>query len=121
MTIEGRATFPATPNGYDVAMKMSAKLTYADGVELEILDEGRNGILFEGEAGHLFVNRGTIAGPSVDRLDEQPLAREQFKLYGHDNPRQGDPAARASLDSIIKSHEQLPSIAFAIARSPSRM
>ena len=99
LAIEGRATFPDTPNGYDVAKAMSAKLTYADGVELEILDEGRNGILFEGEAGHLFVNRGTIAGPSVDRLDEQPLRREQFKLYGHDNLSR--PERSGKLDSII--------------------
>jgi hypothetical protein len=78
---------------------MSAKLTYADGVELEILDEGRNGILFEGDAGHLFVNRGTIAGQSVDRLDEQPLSREQFTLYDHDNLSR--PERSGKLDSII--------------------
>ena len=97
--IEGRATFPATPNGYDVATDFSARLRYAHGVELEILDNGRNGILFEGDLGHIFVNRGTLAGEPVDALAERPLAREEFKLYAHDNLNR--PPRAGKLDSII--------------------
>jgi len=97
--IDGKAEFPNVPNGYNVALKFSARLRYANGVELVVDDEGRNGILFEGEDGRLFVNRGTISGQPLENLRDAPLVREQFKLYAHDNwsrpPRVG------KLDAII--------------------
>lgn len=97
--IEGKATFPAIPNGYNVAVDFEARLTYANGVEMLILDHGRNGVMFEGEKGRIFVNRGTISGLPVEQLKDAPLPREAFKLYAHDNlarpPREG------KLDSTI--------------------
>ncbi len=83
--IDAKATFPSVENGYNVATYFAAKFRYADGVELEILDEGRNGVLFEGDDGRIFVNRGTLAGKPVEALTDQPLGREEFTLYPHDN------------------------------------
>lgn len=64
-----------------------------------VLDHGRNGILFEGTEGRLFVNRGTLDGKPVEALADSPLPREKFQLYPHDNltrpPREG------KLDAII--------------------
>lgn len=97
--IDGRGEFPDVPNGYNVASKYSARLRYANGVEIEILGEGRNGILFEGTEGRIFVNRGTVAGVPIDRLAENPLDREQFKLYPHDNLSR--PPRAGKLESII--------------------
>jgi predicted dehydrogenase len=97
--IDAHATMPSVVNGYNVATGFSAKLRYADDIELEILDDGRNGILFEGELGRIFVNRGTLAGEPVDRLSEMPLARENFKLYAHDNLARPERAGK--LDAII--------------------
>jgi predicted dehydrogenase len=97
--IDGRADFPNTPNGYNVATNFSAKMRYADGVELEILDDGRNGVLFEGDGGRLFANRGTVAGVAVDRLKDDPLPREEFSLYEHDNLAR--PPRSGKLDAII--------------------
>jgi myo-inositol 2-dehydrogenase/D-chiro-inositol 1-dehydrogenase len=98
-TIDGKATFPNIPNGYNVATAFEARMVYPNGVEMLVLDRGRNGILFEGDQGRIFVNRGTISGTPVEQLKENPLPREAFKLYGHDNlsrpPREG------KLDSII--------------------
>ncbi len=71
--IEGRATYPEVADCYNVPTSFAARLRYADGVEMEILDEGRNGVLFEGEGGHIFVNRNTLAGGPVDQLVERPL------------------------------------------------
>jgi predicted dehydrogenase len=97
--IEGKAEFPNIPNGYNVATSFSARMRYANGVELIVEDDGRNGVMFEGELDHLFVNRGTIAGRPVDALEDDPFPREQFKLYPHDNLAR--PERMGKLDSII--------------------
>jgi predicted dehydrogenase len=99
VAIEGAARWPQVEKGYNVPLDFQAQFTYADGVVLEVKDEGRNGILFEGTEGRLFVNRGTIAGVPVDELAMKPLPREEFRLYAHDNldrpPRMG------KLDAIV--------------------
>ncbi len=97
--IEGKADFPDVPNGYNVAVNFSARMRYPDGVELEILDDGRNGVMFEGERGRIFANRGTVAGVAVDELADDPLEREDFVLYDHDNLAR--PPRSGKLDSII--------------------
>jgi hypothetical protein len=74
-------------------------MRYADGTELEILDEGRNGVMFEGEAGRIFLNRGTVAGVAVDKLAEEPLERDQFVLYDNDNLAR--PPRAGKLDAIV--------------------
>jgi predicted dehydrogenase len=97
--IDGRADFPHVEDGYNVAVNFSARMRYADGVELEILDEGRNGVMFEGDGGRIFANRGVVAGVAVDQLKDQPLERDQYGLYDFDNldrpPRSG------KLDAIV--------------------
>ena len=97
--IEGTATFPQVENGYNVAKDFSAKYRYANGVVLEVLDTGRNGIMFEGTEGRLFVNRGDLEGKPVEDLAKRPLDREQFKLYAHDNLTR--PIRVGKLDAII--------------------
>ncbi len=97
--IDGRADFPNVPDGYNVALNYSARMHYANGVELEIVDNGRNGVMFEGDGGRIFANRGVVAGVAVDRLKDEPLERDQYKLYDFDNldrpPRSG------KLDAIV--------------------
>lgn len=97
--IHGKAEFPNVPNGYNVATKFSARLVYANGVELTVDDEGRNGVMFEGEDGRIFVNRGTISGKPVEDLESNPLPREQFKLYAFDNLSR--PPRMGKLDAIV--------------------
>jgi predicted dehydrogenase len=97
--IDGRATFPKVPNGYNVATSFQARYVYANGVELTVVDNGRNGVMFEGSEGHLFVNRGTVSGLPVDRLKDQPFPREHYKLYAHDNLSR--PPRTGKLDAII--------------------
>ncbi|MFM9069106.1 MAG: gfo/Idh/MocA family oxidoreductase, partial [Planctomycetota bacterium] len=72
---------------------------YANGVTLEVSDEGENGILFTGDAGRLFVNRGKITGAPVEQLERKPLPREDWSVYAHDN-RERPPRA-GKLDAII--------------------
>jgi predicted dehydrogenase len=99
--IEGKATFPnfATPNGYNVALDFSARYRYADGVEMTVADTGRNGIMFTGTEGRIFVNRGSISGKPVEDLTRNPLPRDRFKLYDFDNLDR--PERVGKLDSII--------------------
>ncbi len=46
--------------------RFAATIRYQNGVVMEINDEGRNGILFEGDKGRMFVNRGSISGVPVE-------------------------------------------------------
>lgn len=97
--IETTATFPETENGYNVAIDFDARLTYANGVVIEIKDTDRNGIMFEGTEGRLFVNRGAISGKPVEDLAQSPFRREDFKLYDFDNHSRPERAGK--LDAII--------------------
>lgn len=109
--IRGEATWPKghgveEGRGYTVPESYRVVCRYASGVELVILDrpEGehnRNGLMFEGEEGRLFVNRGTIAGKPVEDLATRPFRRGDFKLYGRDNPSR--PERMGKLDAI-KNH-----------------
>ena len=97
--IEGKAKYPEIENGYNVPIDFYATYRYPSGVVMTISDTGRNGVLFHGSEGRIFVNRATLAGKPVDELAKRPLNRVQYKLYGYDNfdrpPRQG------KLDAIV--------------------
>ncbi|MEX1042459.1 MAG: Gfo/Idh/MocA family oxidoreductase [Pirellulaceae bacterium] len=98
--IEGTADYPnAGDNHFDVAKSFNAKYTYPSGVVMTVSDTGRNGILFTGSEGRLFVNRGTISGKPVEDLATNPLPRDQFKHYDFDN--QERPERAGKLDAIV--------------------
>ena len=102
--IDGQATFPQTENGYNVAVKFQARMVYPNGVEMTVFDRPnktytRNGVMFEGSRGRIFSNRGTLAGKSVEDLEDDPLPREDFQLYAHDNLTR--PIRVGKLDAII--------------------
>ncbi|HCP83212.1 MAG TPA: gfo/Idh/MocA family oxidoreductase [Planctomycetaceae bacterium] len=91
--ITGTAKYPTVENGFDVAVDFHATYKYANGVTMNVADNGRNGIMFNGSEGRIFVNRGTIAGKPVEDLESNPLPREDFAVYDYDNldrpPRAG--------------------------------
>jgi predicted dehydrogenase len=96
---DGTADFPDVADSYNVALSYRARMRYADGLELEILDRGRNGVMFEGQGGRIFTNRENVAGVAVDRLKDEPLVREDFELYDFDNLAR--PPRSGKLDSIV--------------------
>ena len=101
--IEGTAKYPTAENSYNVAVNYHALYRYANGVELEVLDAprgdyNRSGIWFEGDAGRLFVNRGSITGRPVEELASKPFARGDFRLYAHDNTAR--PELSGKIDAI---------------------
>ena len=97
--ISGTARYPTVDNGYNVAVDFHAKYLFANGVEMTVSDSGRNGILFTGTRGRMFVNRGTISGTPVEGLKQSPLPRDQFAVYGFDNLKRPERAGK--LDAII--------------------
>jgi myo-inositol 2-dehydrogenase/D-chiro-inositol 1-dehydrogenase len=99
LEIDGKAMLPTVEDGYNVAQDFGATIKYANGVELKVADEGRRGILFEGDKGRMFVNRGTVAGVPVDKLQTDPLPREEFTTYDFDNLER--PARAGKLDAIV--------------------
>jgi predicted dehydrogenase len=97
--IDGKASYPTTPGGYDVPIEYSVRYRFVNGVEMTVGDTGRNGILFTGSEGRLFVNRGTLSGKPVEELKERPLPREAFTLYDFDNLSR--PERSGKIDAIV--------------------
>ncbi len=97
--IESTAAMPNVKDGYNVAVDFSAKYTYPSGVVMTVLDNGRNGIMFTGSEGRIFVNRGTVEGKPVENLADAPLGRDQFTLYDFDNLER--PERVGKLDAIV--------------------
>jgi len=93
VTIDGRGRLPNIPNGYNVPIDYEATLVYPDGTVMEIRDTGRRGIMFEGDKGHIFVNRGTLAGKPVEQLRDHPLPETDYQLYAHDDLERARKAA----------------------------
>lgn len=97
--VDGRAKFPTVTNGYNVPIDYSATYKYQNGVVMTVKDTGQNGIMFTGDRGRIFVNRGKVVGKPVEDLASRPLPREAFKVYGHDNLNR--PPRAGKLDAII--------------------
>ena len=99
VSIQGRGQPTPVADGYNVHERFGATIRYENGVVLEVNDEGRNGILFEGDQGRMFVNRGSISGTPVDDLASHPFPRESFTLYDQDNLSR--PERVGKLDAIV--------------------
>lgn len=97
--IEGQAKYPDVVDGFNVALDYNATYRYANGVVMTVEDTGRNGIMFTGDKGRIFVNRGTIQGKPVEDLASNPLPRESLNVYDFDNHDRPERAGK--LDAII--------------------
>jgi predicted dehydrogenase len=99
ISVDGKAELPKVVNGYNVATHFQATVRYPSGTVLEIGDAGRQGTLFEGDQGRIFVNRGKVTGKPVDRLSDEPLPRERYRTYDFDDPQR--PNRTGKLDAIV--------------------
>ena len=99
VAIEFHGRLPKIADGYNVPTGFSGTVRYPSGAVLRVAEEGRAGVLLEGDKGRMFVNRGTLAGAPVDRLKEDPLPREEFQLYDFDNLDR--PERVGKLDAIV--------------------
>ncbi|NND96900.1 MAG: Gfo/Idh/MocA family oxidoreductase [Pirellulaceae bacterium] len=97
--ISGTAKYPDVENGYNVAIDFGVTYRYANDVVMTVADNGRNGIMFTGDRGRIFVNRGDIQGKPIEDLAGDPLPREEWKVYGNDNLDRPERAGK--LDAIV--------------------
>lgn len=97
--IDGQAKFPNVENGYNVPVDFEVNYRYANDVLLHVSDTGENGIMFTGDAGRIFVNRGKITGAPVEDLAKHPLKQEDWKIYDFDNMDR--PPRSGKLDAIV--------------------
>ncbi len=97
--IDGQAKLPGVTDGYNVATDFDANYTFANGVTMTVGDTGRNGIMFNGDQGRIFVNRGSLQGKAVEQLPANPLGRTDWKAYRFDNLDRPERAGK--LDAII--------------------
>lgn len=97
--IDGQAQMPNTEDGFNVAIDFEVTYKYANGVVMTVSDTGRNGIMFTGDAGRIFVNRGSLEGKPVEELAAMPLPRDSWKAYDFDNLDRPERAGK--LDAII--------------------
>lgn len=80
--VDFKEGFPVQQNIYNTPSGFKFFVTMTDGVEL-VINSGRNGILFEGEKGRIFVNRGKLTGKPVEDLVDNPLPAGAIeKVYG---------------------------------------
>lgn len=74
---------PSTDDCYNTAQTFKVRCTLANDVELQIRDDAldlgfENGILFEGDEGRVFVNRGKLTGRPIEELADNPLPEESL-------------------------------------------
>tara|TARA_E500000305_G_scaffold11337_1_gene7680 strand:- start:53959 stop:55341 length:1383 start_codon:yes stop_codon:yes gene_type:complete len=73
---------PTKDDAYNVASKFEVQCNFPNDVKMTIKSEGRNGILFTGTKGRMFVSRGDLTGKPVEDLKDNPLSSDTIKkLY----------------------------------------
>jgi predicted dehydrogenase len=85
--------YPTQDDSYNTSHDFAVKCLFPSGVEMVVTSRGDNGILFEGEKGKMFVNRGKITGTPIDEAwdkdsygDEDVMALYKGKPFeGHKN------------------------------------
>jgi predicted dehydrogenase len=84
--VEGTGVFPAD-GLYDCATEWDVTLTYANGVVARFIDRGkaRQGVLFEGTDGRVFVARGVIEAEPQSLLQERIGPDERHLRMGTDH------------------------------------
>ena len=88
-TIDATGTLPNIPNGYNTATDFHVNCACPNNVEMVIRSTAseRVGVLFEGDRGRIFVNRGGVRGKPVEQLADDPLAEDALvKVYGGRQP-----------------------------------
>jgi hypothetical protein len=79
---------PTQSDRFNAASQFKVEIRFADGTELVVRDSAEdlgfeNGILFEGDKGRIFVNRGKLTGKPVEELTDRPLPENWADtLYG---------------------------------------
>ncbi len=78
-TIDSTATkMPQIPGGYNTPKQMRCTYQYPGDIEVQ-MTTGGEGVLFEGEDGRLYVNRGRITGKPIEEQDADQGLRDKVQ------------------------------------------
>jgi myo-inositol 2-dehydrogenase / D-chiro-inositol 1-dehydrogenase len=81
LVVDGTGTTPTLPVGTGVPSDFSVALQYASGIPYEIKTTPKDhGILFQGDAGKIFVNRARVSGKPVEDLAANPLPADAVRV-----------------------------------------
>jgi predicted dehydrogenase len=114
--------YPTVDDRYNTAVAFNVKCTYPNGVELFLRHDTDNGVLFEGETGRFFVNRGKLVGKPVEEMAGKPLPEDVLTKLRKGKPgfeEAGNPWARhmANFVACIKDRSMPISDVFTHHRS----
>jgi myo-inositol 2-dehydrogenase / D-chiro-inositol 1-dehydrogenase len=77
--ITGQMSPGDLPNRYNTATKFGLRLKFANGNTIIVRHGPDNGVLFEGDKGRLFVNRGKLVGGPIEEIEADPDAAQQLQ------------------------------------------
>ena len=115
---------PQVDDCYNTATAYMVKCMFSNGVEMIIRDDADTGILFEGEKGRFFVNRGKLVGKPVEEMEGTPIPEDELTKLRKGKPsfaEAGNPWASqmANFVSCIKDRSTPISDAFTHHRTLS--
>ena len=70
--------YPTVDDCFNTATEFMIRCMFPGDVELLIRHDTDNGILFEGEKGRFFVNRGKLTGTPAEELADEPIPEEDL-------------------------------------------
>lgn len=77
--VEFRDGMPVQHDRYNTATAFQFSVMFPGDVEMIIRNDTDNGILIEGDAGKIFVNRGKLVGAPVENLKDAPLPEDAIQ------------------------------------------
>lgn len=81
--VSGNAQLPDVQNGYNTPPSFEVEMKYADDLLIRVrTNPDDSGILFQGDAGRIYVNRKRLTGVPAEELSSKPLPADAV-LYGH--------------------------------------
>lgn len=98
LSVDGTKTeLPNIPGGFNTPKFVTVDFQYPGDVHLQMLAQppGDEGVMFEGENGRIFVNRGRITGKPIEEQDATPSLKEKImedvtKLFKGNTAHMGD-------------------------------
>ena len=88
--VEYKDGYPLVDNQYNTSQDFNVICKFENGVEMHVTSRGDNGILFEGDKGRLFVNRGKITGqPIEENWDKDDYSDEDVVNLYKGKPHEG--------------------------------